>query len=507
MYKIIETFCIFLTFLRIILILSEIHLMPMKRIKTIGFTNFIILIASLIFVIILIAFSFSRNSASADRIAHTWEVKNTIRRLSSSISEMESRKLAYIYTNQIKYKHAFQSAQGEFDSLHQELILLLTDNQSQINRLSEVKEEVDGNFASFKNSLANNKSSVVTNQKGLDEIDFSEKIRAKMEEMASHENTLLDERNANYENWKIVILIGLGIATIIVVLSLYNFIERMRPLVEELLETKEDLELTNTNLKITLEELNLSNFEKEREIRAREKAMEETEKVNESLKVKNQQLDHFAYVASHDLQEPLRTVSNYLEIFQEDFPERLEGEATMYFQFINGAVDRMRKLISGLLSFSRLGTSGEMEQIDLNITLDRITADFSTIIEERKVIIKHDALPTINGYRIELKQLFQNLISNAIKFSKAEVAPFIKISYDESTNYYNFHIKDNGIGIPDKDFVKIFDIFSRLHGTKEYEGQGIGLAFCKKIVELHYGNMWVTSEFGQGSTIHFTIKK
>ena len=479
----------------------------MKRIKKIGFTNFIFLISSLVLVIVLIAFSFSRNAASAQRIAHTWEVKNKIRSLSSSISEMESRKLAHLYTHQIKYKHAFLSAQEDYDSLVLALNLLISDNQLQIDKLQAVEKAVNTNFKAFEHSLTGAKSQLAILEESIDEIDFSDNIRLQLEEMVQHENTLLKDRNANYENWKIVILLGLGIATLIAFLSLYNLIKRVRPLVEEVLETKENLEVTNSNLKHTLQKLNASNIEKEREIMAKEQAIEETEKLNESLNVKNQQLDHFAYVASHDLQEPLRTVSNYLEIFQEDYPERMEGEATMYFQFINSAVERMRNLISGLLSFSRLGTSGEMEQIDLNKTINRIKEDFSAVIKSRNINIPTDSLPTVYGYRIEIKQLFQNLIANAIKFTEEDVSPIIEISYDETNNYYNFHIKDNGIGIPDKDFAKIFDMFSRLHNAKKFDGQGIGLAFCKKIVELHHGNIWVTSDFGLGSTIHFTLKK
>ena len=472
----------------------------MKRIKKVGFTNFILLISSLILVIVLIAFSFSRNAASATRVTHSWEVKNTIRRLSSSISEMESRKVAYIYTNQIKYKHAFQSSQEEYDSLLRELESLVKDNPGQIERLREVDENVKANFSEFQTGFTVEKTRTAINQEGIDEIKFSDTIRVQLESMAQLENALLKERNENYENWKIVILVGLGIATLIVILSLYNLINRIRPIVEELLVTKENLETTNANLHLT-------NLEKEKEIQAKEKAIGEIEKLNVSLSAKNQQLDHFAYVASHDLQEPLRTVSNYLEIFQEDFPERLEGEATRYFQFINSAVERMRNLISGLLSFSRLGTSGEQEEIDLNKTIEKLKEDLSAVIDERAIFIESPHLPTIRGFRIEIKQLFQNLISNAIKFTKPDVAPHIVISYEETNNYYNFHIKDNGIGIPGKDFSKIFDMFSRLHSAKEYDGQGIGLAFCKKIVELHYGNIWVTSEFGKGSTIHFTIKK
>jgi len=170
-------------------------------------------------------------------------------------------------------------------------------------------------------------------------------------------------------------------------------------------------------------------------------------------------------------------------------------------------VDRMRNLISGLLSFSRIGSSGEMEKIDLNATLTRIKEDFTALREARDITIENDRLPVIEGYRIEIRQLFQNLISNAIKFTDPKIKPKIKISFDETDNFYNFHIQDNGIGIQDKDFAKIFDMFSRLHNVKEYEGQGIGLAFCKKIVELHHGNIWVSSEMGKGSTVHFTIKK
>lgn len=480
----------------------------MKRIRKIGLTSFILLISSLILVIFLIAFSFKRNSASASRIAHTWEVKNTIRRLSATISEMESKKLAIIYTNQIKYRHAFKASQEQYDSLLNVLRDLVADNVEQGKRLHKVDSIVTANFDDFGViGLTENKSPVDKFSEGNEEILFASNIQNYLEEMAADENKLLEERNESYVMWQWIIVVGLIAATIIIFISLYSLIKRIRPLVEELMDTKEDLEKSNRNLSATLAQLERLNNQNEIEIKAKELAIEQTEKLNNSLSTKNQQLDHFAYVASHDLQEPLRTVSNYLEIFQEDYPERLEGEATMYFEFINSAVERMRKLISGLLSFSRLGTSGEAENIDLNITLSRIQSDLATVIEKNNITIKSDKLPTVYGYRIEIKQLFQNLISNAIKFTKPDVTPYIAITFDETNNFYNFHITDNGIGIPDKDFSKIFDMFSRLHSTKDYEGQGIGLAFCKKIVELHHGNIWVTSEFGKGSTIHFTLKK
>lgn len=480
----------------------------MKRIRKIGLTNFIFLISSLILVIILIAFSFKKNAESASGIALSWQIKTNLRRISSSVSLMESRKLTYVYTRQIKYKHAFEASHEEYDSLSEALLVLIDDNPQQMELWHKADKIVQEHFSEFGDALMTDAASRLTKVlEGNDEMQYAENIQIYLEKMIAIENSRLDERNDNYNLWSSLIIFGIVCASFIVGLSLYNLIRKIRPLVEELLETKENLENSNKSLNLTLDKLHKSNAEKEMEIKAKEKAIHETEKLNVSLSAKNQQLDHFAYVASHDLQEPLRTVSNYLEIFQEDYPDRIQGEPTMYFEFINDAVDRMRKLISGLLSFSRLGTSGDVEQINLNETISRIKDDFSAVMEEKNITIDSDHLPVIEGYKIEIKQLFQNLISNAIKFTPKNLDPHIEISYDETENFYNFHVKDNGIGIPDKDFSKIFDMFSRLHSTKDYEGQGIGLAFCKKIVELHHGNIWVTSEFGKGSTIHFTIRK
>tara|TARA_R110002012_G_scaffold11867_1_gene53110 strand:- start:1682 stop:3118 length:1437 start_codon:yes stop_codon:yes gene_type:complete len=478
----------------------------MKRIRKVGITNFILLISSLILVIILIGFSFIRNASSANDIAHTWEVKSSIRQMSATISKMESFGLAYEATGKLKFKHAFQDAHEEYDSLLISLQALIADNDEQVQRLQNISKQMEGNIAIFHNRINVEDYSNSVEKSAID-LHFTADVENKLEELIAVENALLEERNQKFSIWKFIILAALGIATLIVFLSLFNLIKKVKPLIEELLATQTELERANQNMEKTLVELKTLNAEKEEEIRAKEAAISESEKLNESLVAKNQQLDHFAYVASHDLQEPLRTVSNYLEIFQEDFPERLEGEATLYFQFINKAVERMRNLISGLLSFSRLGTSGPMETIDLNATLQKIKEDLDTVIAERGITFSYQTLPTITGYRIEIKQLFQNLISNAIKFTSPNTEPNIVISYEETLNYYNFHISDNGIGIPEKDFSKIFDMFSRLHSTKDYEGQGIGLAFCKKIVELHLGNIWVSSKFGEGTTIHFTLKK
>lgn len=225
------------------------------------------------------------------------------------------------------------------------------------------------------------------------------------------------------------------------------------------------------------------------------------------LITKNKQLEHFAYVASHDLQEPLRTVTNYLEIFEEDYGSKLDDDSMQYFRFINEATQRMRNLIQGLLTYSRLGNSGKQESVDIARILEDIKKDFAKTLQERNITIMADNMPTVNGFNIELRQLFQNLISNGIKFSKSQTNPIIKISYKERNATHEFAVKDNGIGMESKNLDKIFDMFSRLHSAKAYQGQGIGLAFCKKIVELHHGQIWAKSKVDVGTTIYFNISK
>jgi len=480
----------------------------MKRIRKVGITNFILLVSSLIFAIFLIGFSFIKNTESVEEIAQSWEIKSNIRKVSSTISRIESYGLAYRFTGKEKYKQQLLNAEKDYDSLIISLQELVSHNSLQSKRLNDLDSELQKNLKIYREIIFNKTIRDSIHASSINEsLYFSAPLQTNFEELLITANEILERRIDRYTLWKFIILGALGFATIIVFISLYNLIQKIKPLIEELLSTQEQLQTSNNNLKNTLTELEKSNAEKEREIKAKIVAIEETKKLNDSLIAKNQQLDHFAYVASHDLQEPLRTVSNYLEIFQEDFPERVEGDAVMYFDFINKAVERMRKLISGLLSFSRLGTSGEMQKINLNKTVDKIKQDFTVVIEDRGITIESDDLPKIVGYRIEIKQLFQNLISNAIKFTPPPKKPHIKITYEETENYYNFHITDNGVGIPEKDFAKIFDMFSRLHSLKDYEGQGIGLAFCKKIVELHLGNIWVSSTLGEGTTVHFTLKK
>ena len=236
-----------------------------------------------------------------------------------------------------------------------------------------------------------------------------------------------------------------------------------------------------------------------------EMARHETHNANEELKIKNKELEQFAYVASHDLQEPLRTTAGFADLLQQQYRGKIDEKADKYLSFISDATARMKVVIKDLLEFSRIGTKVEIERIDCNTLLKNMLEDIAAAIHEAKADIQYTELPVINGYATEIKLLFQNLVINAIKFRRKEVTPQIKISCQKKEGFWEFAISDNGIGIEKQYSEKVFDIFQRLHTQKEYEGSGIGLSHCKKIVELHKGKIWIESTAGVGSTFYFTI--
>lgn len=227
----------------------------------------------------------------------------------------------------------------------------------------------------------------------------------------------------------------------------------------------------------------------------------------EELANSNVELERFAYVASHDLQEPLRMVTSFLQLLKKRYEEKLDETANQYIAFAVDGAERMKILIMDLLDYSRVGSNTEPnENVDLNLLVDEIKNLLSKSIDEVKANITIDHLPIVKGNRTQLLQLFQNLISNAIKYHK-EGTPSIAIHYTEQEEDHLFEIKDNGIGIDPAFHEKIFVIFHRLHSRSEYTGTGIGLAICKKIIERHNGKIWVKSALGQGSSFFFTLSK
>jgi signal transduction histidine kinase len=232
---------------------------------------------------------------------------------------------------------------------------------------------------------------------------------------------------------------------------------------------------------------------------------EELEQKSQDLARSNVDLQQFAYAASHDLQAPLRGVEGFVNLFARRYRGKLDEKADEFIEFIIDGVKRMQILIKDLLAYSQVGTQGiQLKPMDSELAVAQAVANLKSAIEEKKAVVTYDTLPTVIADSSHLSRLFQNLIGNAVKFSGEEL-PKVHISAERKGNQWLFSVHDNGIGIDPNNQDRIFIIFQRLHTSEEYEGTGIGLAICKRIVERHGGNIWVESAPGKGSTFYFTI--
>lgn len=240
--------------------------------------------------------------------------------------------------------------------------------------------------------------------------------------------------------------------------------------------------------------------EYERELSFRQQAVQELTRSNEELQ-------QFAYVASHDLQSPLKTISNYLTLFESKYGDQLDDSGKRMIDTSAAAADRMRILINDLLDLSRVGNTTEYEPVDLNSLIHEILDEQQTDIQATGAVITVDPLPTLTAHHTDLKQLFQNLITNGLKYRRPDVTPRLQIQVQDQGDQYEFSISDNGIGIAPQHYDRVFQVFQRLHNRNEYPGTGIGLATCKKVIDIYGGQIWIDSTVGTGSTFYFTIPK
>ena len=243
------------------------------------------------------------------------------------------------------------------------------------------------------------------------------------------------------------------------------------------------------------------------DITERRQAQHLVERMNDELKRSNQELEQFAYVASHDLQEPLRMVASYTQLLERRYKDQLDDDAKDFIHYAVDGANRMQRLINDLLDYSRVQTRGRaFEPTDMNVVLGHARVNLAAAIEESKAIVTNDDLPTIPVDAMQMTSLLQNLIGNAIKFRGPE-RPWVHVRAKECASAWEFSVKDNGIGIDPQFHERVFAIFQRLHGRTEYSGTGIGLSLCKRIAERHGGRIWLESTPGDGAEFFFTISK
>jgi len=231
------------------------------------------------------------------------------------------------------------------------------------------------------------------------------------------------------------------------------------------------------------------------------------EDLNSDLVIKNRELERFTSIASHDLQEPLRTIGNMTHLIHKKYYKHFDEQGKKILEYVSNATSRMTDLIKGLLDFSRIGRKRNIKEVDCQELVKIISEDFDSAMKAVNAKVIFNKLPQVKGNPLELRILLQNLISNGLKFSKPEVSPIIEVSAQENNTHFTFCVEDNGIGIDEENYDKIFLIFQRLNPLQEFEGTGLGLAYCRKIVELHGGKIWIESEKDVGSSFYFTLEK
>jgi PAS domain S-box-containing protein len=237
-----------------------------------------------------------------------------------------------------------------------------------------------------------------------------------------------------------------------------------------------------------------------------QRAATEVETANADLARSNAELEQFAYVTSHDLQEPLRMVANFTELLQKRYQGQLGADADEFIGFVVDGAVRMQGLINDLLAYSRAGRRERPSAaVDSNLVVDRALDNLRAAVREKGAVVRRDTLPRVRGDAAQLTQLFQNLLGNALKFCGNRPPAVYVGARPDGEGVWRFGVRDNGIGIEPRHAARIFDVFQRLHGRGEYTGNGIGLAICKKVVEQHGGRIWVEPAPGQGSIFYFTL--
>jgi signal transduction histidine kinase len=430
-------------------------------------------------------------SASAGRVQRNslWEVRtllalNELGTVERRVLELESAARGFLLAGDERGLDHFPAAQADLDRSMRALARLMADNPTQARRLAEVEPLLQSRIGSLT---------------GLIQLRREGGLAAAAREVGKGEGMpltagildLLSSMEAEEDRMVVVNSLGLDRGVLLFRRSLALGVVAVAVLCA----------LALLFFKWGLDERRKARETVDRERQVADKAIQAT---NAQLRQSNRDLAQFASVASHDLQEPLRMVASFTELLARKYQGKLDAEADEYIGFAVDGARRMQRLIEDLLRYSRITTQGRPpERCAVEAALDQALLNLQAAIQEASAVITHDPLPVVDADASQLAMVFQNLVGNAIKF-RGPAPPLIHVSAVRGNDAWQFAVTDNGIGIDPKHYLRIFEIFQRLHTRAEYPGTGIGLALCKRIIERHGGRIWVVSG-GTGTAFHFTL--
>lgn len=430
-------------------------------------------------------------------VRHTWEVRKDTASLSEMIEESESAQRNYVITGHAVYLKRYLEIVDEIHRAVGQMAFQTRDNPVQQNNLKKLDQALALKFAEMNRVTAIRQSNgapyaMARISEGAGRT-LMQDVGGVLDAMDQEEDRLLQERVRNTNLSVARAATSFGIGTTLGIAFLVGVFVMVVRHTRALDQAREQEEAHRRSL--------------EAEVKAKEEAQEAERRVLMELRRSNRELQDFAFVASHDLQEPLRKILAFGDRLSRKEREALSPAGADYLDRMLNAAERMQTLIHDLLAFSRVTTKAQpFVPTDLNKTLDRVMDDLQTRLEETNAVVEADPLPTIDADATQMAQLFQNLIANSLKFGRAGVQPVIRISANrESPNVWRIELSDNGIGFDPRHAEKIFTVFQRLHGRGEYEGSGIGLAICRKIVERHGGSIMATGKPDAGATFTFTL--
>lgn len=434
-----------------------------------------------------------RYRSSIAWVSHTKDVLAAGDDLLLTMTDAQSDQRGFLLTGNEAFLSQYAAARDKLPGKLVVLRQLTNDNPKQQANIRRLSSLIQVRVSKMEKVLALRPGGHLPEVQAIEAIlsgtTLMAQIRQEFSDIADEENRLLAERIRKERLIEIELgsLFAIGIATSLFLLyGAYRVIQQYAAMRDD---AEEAIRTINANL----------------ETRIRERTAE-LEGVNRMLARSNRDLTQFAYIASHDLQEPLRTVGSYAGMLARKYEGKLDEQADKYIRFVVDGAMRMQNLVRDLLAYSRAGTGAlNREFVNVSLVLERAKESLHLAITEHKAQITTDSLPAVSVDAGRLAQVFQNLIGNALKFSKPEESPAIHIGAWRDTREWVFVVSDNGIGFEPEYAQKIFVIFQRLHRVGAYTGTGLGLAICQRIIETHGGRIWAESEPGVGSKFFFTL--